>query len=87
MNCIVKNVDGFTDMIDIGSTFQDNFDIEKLIESDVDVAILGEYQYNALTDKVETLEEAGIPVVVITIQQEQKKSMLHLRKFWARYSR
>ena len=60
-----ENVDGFTDMIDIGSTFQDNFDIEKLIESDVDVAILGEYQYNALTDKVETLEEAGIPVVVI----------------------
>lgn len=58
-------VEGYTDMVDIGSTMQDNFDLEKLIELDCDVAIMGQYQYNAIADKVDLLEEAGIPVVII----------------------
>lgn len=60
-----ENVEGYADMIDVGSTLQDNFDVEKLIELDCDVAIMGQYQYDAIADKVELLEEAGIPVVII----------------------
>lgn len=60
-----ENVKGYTDMVDIGSTMQDNFDIEKLIELDCDVAIMGQYQYNAIEEKVDLLEQAGIPVVII----------------------
>lgn len=60
-----ENVEGYTDMVDIGSTMQDDFDLEKLIELDCDVAIMGKYQYDAITDKVDLLEQAGIPVVVI----------------------
>lgn len=60
-----ENVNGYTDMVDIGSTMQDNFDIEKLIELDCDVAIMGQYQYNAIEEKVDLLEQAGIPVVII----------------------
>lgn len=58
-------VEGYTDMVDVGSTMQDNFDLEKLIELECDVAIMGQYQYNAIADKVDLLEEAGIPVVII----------------------
>ncbi len=60
-----ENVEGYTDMVDVGSTLQDNFDVEKLIELDCDVAIMGQYQYDAIADKVDLLEEAGIPVVII----------------------
>jgi ABC-type Fe3+-hydroxamate transport system substrate-binding protein len=60
-----ENVEGYTDMVDVGSTLQDNFDVEKLIELDCDVAIMGQYQYDAIADKVELLEDAGIPVVII----------------------
>ncbi|MCR5671436.1 MAG: hypothetical protein K6G10_10560 [Butyrivibrio sp.] len=35
-----ENVEGYTDMVDVGSTLQDNFDVEKLIELDCDVAII-----------------------------------------------
>ena len=61
-----EDVPGYADMIDVGSTFRDDFDLEKLIETDCDCAILGAYQYNGLgEDKVKVLEDAGIPVVVI----------------------
>lgn len=60
-----ENVEGYTDMVDVGSTLQDNFDVEKLIELECDVAIMGQYQYDAIEDKVNLLEEAGIPVVII----------------------
>ncbi|MCR5321296.1 MAG: ABC transporter substrate-binding protein [Lachnospiraceae bacterium] len=60
-----ENVEGYNDMVDVGSTLQDNFDVEKLIELDCDVAIMGQYQYDAIADKVNLLEDAGIPVVII----------------------
>lgn len=58
-------VDGYADMTDVGSTMQDDFDLEKLIELDCDVVLLAPYQYSALEDKIDLLEKAGIPVVVI----------------------
>ena len=60
-----EHVEGYADMIDVGSTFNDDFNIEKLLEMDLDVVILGEYQYTALGDRVSVLENAGIPVVMI----------------------
>ena len=60
-----ENVEGYADMVDVGSTMQDNFDVEKLIEMDVDVAIVGNYQYEGAPEAMEKLEEAGIPVVAI----------------------
>ena len=60
-----EHVAGYADMIDIGSTFNDDFNIEKLLELDLDVVIMGEYQYTALGDRVSVLENAGIPVVMI----------------------
>ncbi|SHM77074.1 ABC transporter substrate-binding protein [Gracilibacillus kekensis] len=60
-----EHVEGYADMVDIGSTLQDNFDVEKLLEVDVDVVILGAYQYDMLGDSISVIENAGIPVVVI----------------------
>lgn len=60
-----ENVEGYTDMVDVGSTMQDDFDLEKLIELECDVVIMGQYQYDAIADKVDLLEKAGIPVVII----------------------
>ena len=60
-----ENVDGYADMVDIGSTENDTFDVEKLIEEDPDVAIVGNYQYETIPDAMDKLEEAGIPVVCI----------------------
>ncbi|MDR0719612.1 MAG: ABC transporter substrate-binding protein [Treponema sp.] len=58
-------VEGYNDMIDIGSTFHDDFNIEKLLELDLDAVILGAYQYTDLVNRIPVLENAGIPVVVI----------------------
>jgi ABC-type Fe3+-hydroxamate transport system substrate-binding protein len=58
-------VEGYDDMIDIGSTFHDDFNIEKLLDLDLDAVILGAYQYTDLTNRLPVLERAGIPVVVI----------------------
>ncbi|WP_117168543.1 ABC transporter substrate-binding protein [Paraliobacillus sediminis] len=58
-------VAGYDDMLDVGSTLQDNFDVEKLLEMDLDVVILGAYQYDMLGDTVSVIENAGIPVVAI----------------------
>lgn len=60
-----ENVEGYADMIDVGSTLQDNFDVEKLLEIDLDVVILGAYQYDMLGDSASVIENAGIPVVVV----------------------
>lgn len=60
-----ENVPGYADMIDVGSSFQDNFDVEKLIELDPDVVIVGNYQYNGIPEAMDKLEQAGIPVVCI----------------------
>ncbi len=58
-------VDGYADMVDVGSTMQDDFDLEKMIETGCDVALIAPYQYSYFEDKLDMLEEAGIPVVVI----------------------
>lgn len=60
-----KNVPGYKDMVDVGSTIQDNFNAEKLLELELDVMIVGNYQYEALGDNINVIEDAGIPIVVI----------------------
>lgn len=60
-----ENVEGFNDMEDVGSTMQDNFDVEKIIEMDLDVLIVGNYQYNGAPEAMEKIEAAGTPVVCI----------------------
>lgn len=59
------HVEGFNDMVDVGSTMQDNFDVEKLIEMDLDVLIVGNYQYNGAPEAMAKIEAAGTPVVCI----------------------
>lgn len=61
-----ENVEGFKDMVDIGSTFTDNFSIEKLLEIKPDVAIFAAYQLEGITEEnLETIKKAGIPIVII----------------------
>ncbi|MDR1301290.1 MAG: hypothetical protein LBK43_02325, partial [Treponema sp.] len=59
-----ERVEGYADMVDVGSTLNDDFNIEKLLDMDLDAVILGAYQYTALAKRISLLENAGIPVVV-----------------------
>lgn len=49
---------------DVGEVDSGTFSIEKAIASRPDVAIIAQWQYSALGDAVQKLEDAGIPVVV-----------------------
>jgi ABC-type Fe3+-hydroxamate transport system substrate-binding protein len=60
-----ERVEGYADMIDVGSTLNDDFNIEKLLDLDLDAVILGAYQYTDLANRISVIEDAGIPVVVI----------------------
>ncbi|MBS4872600.1 MAG: ABC transporter substrate-binding protein [Peptoniphilus sp. oral taxon 375] len=65
-NILKEKAKGFNDIQDIGSTFQDNFDVEKLISLKPDVVILANYQYEAIGEnQIQALEAVGIPVVFI----------------------
>lgn len=57
---------GFKDIVDIGSTIQNDFNFEKLVDSKPDVVILANYQYDGVGEtNLKHLEELGIPVVFI----------------------
>lgn len=61
-----NNVKGFKDIIDVGTTLNDDFQLEKLIEIKPDIVILADYQYEAFGENnIKTLEKLGIPVIVI----------------------
>lgn len=60
-----EHLDGYAEMIDVGSTMHDDFDMEALLEMELDAAIIGSYQYTDLGDRVSVLEDAGVPVIVI----------------------
>ena len=63
---LMEKAPGFTDMEDVGSTINGDFDLEKLISLNPDVAILANYQYSVIGDEgISNLEQAGIPVVFI----------------------
>ncbi len=50
---------------DTGSIYKGSFSMESLLNSKPDVAILAPFQYAALAENVQKLEDAGIKVVVI----------------------
>ncbi|MBV7392416.1 ABC transporter substrate-binding protein [Enterococcus sp. ALS3] len=57
---------GLKETLDVGSTLKDDFDIEKLIESNPDIVILANYQYDAIGEaNINNLESMNIPVVFI----------------------
>jgi iron complex transport system substrate-binding protein len=51
-------------LIDVGEVDAGTFSVEKALAARPDVAVLAEWQFNALGDVVNRLEDAGIPVVV-----------------------
>ncbi|KJY93587.1 ABC transporter substrate-binding protein [Vibrio neptunius] len=52
-------------IIDSGSIYTGTFDIEKLLVTRPDVALLAAWQFNSLGEKVSLLEKSGIKVVVV----------------------
>jgi len=59
-----KSTPRIDELTDVGEVDAGTFSLEAAIASGADVAILAEWQYNALGDTVATMEAAGIPVVV-----------------------
>ncbi len=59
-----KTTPRIEELSDVGEVDAGTFSIEAALASGADVAILAAWQYNALGEAVETLEAAGIPVVV-----------------------
>ncbi len=56
---------GYADMVDVGSTLQDDLDYERLLSLKPDCLIIANYQYASFEDHLPAFESAGIPVVVI----------------------
>ncbi|MEM6942557.1 MAG: ABC transporter substrate-binding protein [Pseudomonadota bacterium] len=54
-----------TEIADVGEVDGGTFSLEAAVASKPDVAVLAAWQYNALGDTVDRLEQAGIPVVVL----------------------
>lgn len=52
------------ELADVGEVDAGTFSLEAALASGADVAILAAWQFNALGDAVQTMEAAGIPVVV-----------------------
>ncbi|MDO4906151.1 MAG: ABC transporter substrate-binding protein [Lautropia sp.] len=50
---------------DVGSSEDSTFSVEKVIDADPDLLILGAWNYDALGEAVEQIEAAGIPVLVL----------------------
>lgn len=53
------------DIADVGEVEAGTFSIEKLLALEPDVAILADWQYQALGPDADRIEEAGIPIVVV----------------------
>ncbi|CUB05111.1 ABC transporter substrate-binding protein [Marinomonas fungiae] len=53
------------DIPDVGEVEAQTFSIEKVLSLNPDVVLLADWQYKGLGMDVETLEDAGIPIVVI----------------------
>lgn len=50
---------------DVGSTEDSTFSVEKVVDANPDLLILGAWNYDALGEAVEQIEAAGIPVLVL----------------------
>ena len=72
---LMNKAKGFKDVQDIGSTFQDDFDLEKLISLKPDLVILANYQYEGIGEnQIKTLEDLNIPVVFIDFSDLSEQS-------------
>jgi iron complex transport system substrate-binding protein len=68
-------------IVDSGSIYMGTFDLEKLLDTKPDVALLAAWQFKSLGDKVETLEQTGIKVVVVdfnaqTLEKHLKSALV-----------
>ena len=61
---------GLNDLADVGEVEAGTFSIEKLLSLEPDVAVLADWQYQALGPDVERIEKAGIAVVVVDYNAE-----------------
>lgn len=61
----VQAVPRIDTLADVGEVDSGTFSLETALAAKPDVALLAGWQYNALGDTVQRLEEAGIPVVVL----------------------
>ncbi|MEM8790968.1 MAG: ABC transporter substrate-binding protein [Pseudomonadota bacterium] len=59
-----KTTPRIEELADVGEVDAGTFSVEAALASGADVAILAEWQFSALGDTVQTIEAAGIPVVV-----------------------
>ncbi|UTV30506.1 ABC transporter substrate-binding protein [Photobacterium atrarenae] len=67
-------------IVDSGSIYTGTFDLEKLLTTQPDVALLAAWQFNALGEKVALLEKTGIKVVVVDFNaQTLEKHLLSAR--------
>lgn len=63
-NAYAKTTPRIEELTDVGEVDAGTFSLEAAIAARPDVAILAEWQYSALGEVVDTIEAAGIPVVV-----------------------
>ncbi|MEM7059316.1 MAG: ABC transporter substrate-binding protein [Pseudomonadota bacterium] len=59
-----KTTPRIEELADVGEVDAGTFSVEAALASGADVAIIADWQYSALGDTVQTMEAAGIPVVV-----------------------
>lgn len=77
----LKAMPSIANLLDVGDTESGTFSVEKVIAAKPDLAILAAWQYKALGEGAQQIENAGIPLVVIdynaqTLEKHVRSTLL-----------